>query len=45
VFSWDEAKNSSNQHKHGISFKLAKSVSDDVFHLSYQDRSENGEQR
>lgn len=45
MFSWDGAKNSSNLQKHGISFTLAQCVFEDPFHLSRQDRIENGEQR
>jgi len=45
VFSWDEAKNASNQHKHGISFEAAVLVFDDPLHISRQDRFENGEMR
>ena len=45
MYSWDETKNFSNQQKHGISFELAKLVFDDPFHLTRQDRIENGENR
>ncbi len=45
MYSWDETKNFSNQQKHGISFELAKLVFDDPFHLTRQDRIENGEKR
>ena len=45
MFSWDEAKNASNQRKHGISFEAAVLVFDDPLHLSRQDRFENGEPR
>ena len=42
---WDEAKNQSNQRKHGVSFEEAGLVFRDPFHLSVQDRVENGEPR
>jgi uncharacterized DUF497 family protein len=45
VFSWDEAKNQSNLLKHGLSFETARLVFDDPYHLSRQDRIENGELR
>lgn len=45
AYSWDEAKNLSNQHKHGVSFEIARLVFDDPLHISRQDRIENGEQR
>jgi uncharacterized DUF497 family protein len=45
LFFWDDAKNESNQRKHGISFECAKLVFDDPLHVSRQDRIENGEQR
>ena len=45
MFSWDDAKNLSNQRKHGVSFDAAKLVFDDPLHLTRQDRIENGEQR
>jgi uncharacterized protein len=45
VFSWDEAKSRGNQRKHGVSFETAKLVFEDPFHLSRQDRIEEGEQR
>ena len=45
MYSWDETKNFSNLQKHGISFELAKLVFDDPFHLTRQDRIENGEKR
>ena len=45
VFSWDESKNRINLRKHGISFEAAKLVFDDPFHVTRQDRIENGEQR
>ena len=45
LFSWDEAKNQSNQRKHGVSFETAKHVFDDPLHLSRQDRVQDGETR
>ena len=45
LFSWDEAKNISNQQKHGISFETAAQVFRDPSHLSVQDRVEDGEER
>lgn len=45
MFSWDETKNQLNQQKHGIRFELAQLVFNDPFHVSRQDRIENGEQR
>ena len=44
-FSWDDAKNQSNQRKHGVSFETAKHVFDDPLHLSRQDRVEGGQIR
>ncbi|HET7867152.1 MAG TPA: BrnT family toxin [Burkholderiaceae bacterium] len=45
MISWDDAKNESNQAKHGVSFEAAQLVFDDPLHVSRQDRVENGEQR
>ncbi len=45
LFSWDDAKNQSNQRKHGVSFEAAQLVFDDPLHVTRQDRIENGEQR
>ncbi|EAU0569417.1 hypothetical protein DKG83_24095 [Salmonella enterica] len=45
VFEWDEVKAVSNYRKHGIRFEEAARVFDDPFHLSIQDRYENGEYR
>ncbi|EJH3080253.1 BrnT family toxin [Salmonella enterica] len=45
VFEWDEVKATSNYRKHGIRFEEAARVFDDPFHLSIQDRYENGEYR
>lgn len=45
MFSWDDAKNASNQRKHGVSFNAAKLVFNDPLHVTRQDRTENGEQR
>jgi uncharacterized protein len=44
-FEWDEAKNLSNQRKHGVSFEKASAVFLDLFYVSVQDRIEDGEQR
>ncbi len=44
-FSWDDVKNSTNLRKHGVSFETAQRVFNDPFHLTRQDRLENGEQR
>ncbi|WP_429565773.1 BrnT family toxin [Paraburkholderia sp. MM6662-R1] len=45
MFSWDDIKNEKNRRKHGVSFELAQFVFDDPFHVTQQDRIENGEQR
>ena len=45
-FTWDEAKNRSNQRKHdGIAFEEAAYVFRDPFRLTQQDRFEGGEDR
>lgn len=45
-FTWDEAKNRSNQRKHdGISFEIAARVFADPLRLTRQDRFEGGELR
>lgn len=45
-FTWDEAKNLSNQKKHdGIGFDVAARVFSDPLHLMMQDRIEEGEER
>jgi hypothetical protein len=44
-FEWDEAKNVSNQRKHGISFEEASKVFWDPLFVSVKDRIEGGEQR
>ena len=44
-FTWDDAKNISNQRKHGISFEEAVRVFFDPLNLSVQDRIEGGERR
>lgn len=44
-FEWDEAKNRSNQRKHGVSFEMAARVFADPFALTEQDRIEGGEMR
>lgn len=45
VFEWDVVKAASNYRKHGIRFEEAARVFDDPFHLSVQERYENGEYR
>ncbi|WP_428674369.1 BrnT family toxin [Reyranella sp.] len=44
-FEWDDAKNRSNQRKHGVSFEIAARVFADPFALTEQDRIEGGEMR
>ena len=44
-FEWDEAKNLSNQRKHGVSFEKASAVFLDPLYVSAQDRIEDGEPR
>jgi uncharacterized DUF497 family protein len=44
-FEWDEAKNLSNQRKHGVSFEQASAVFHDPLYVSVQDRIEDGEPR
>ena len=45
-FTWDEAKNLSNQKKHdGIGFEISARVFSDPLHLMMQDRIEEGEER
>ncbi|MFH2245759.1 BrnT family toxin [Enterobacter sichuanensis] len=44
-FEWDTNKAKSNLIKHGIRFEEAVLVFDDPYHLSLQDRYENGEFR
>ncbi len=44
-FEWDEVKNRRNIRKHGFSFETAALVFADPFHVSIQDRIENGEAR
>jgi len=44
-FEWDEAKNLSNQRKHGVSFEEAGQIFRDPLYVSVQDRVENGEER
>ena len=44
-FEWDEAKNLSNQRKHGVSFEKASAVFLDALYVSAQDRIEDGEPR
>ncbi|MHA0865677.1 BrnT family toxin [Enterobacter wuhouensis] len=44
-FEWDTNKAKSNLIKHGIRFEEAVLAFDDPYHLSLQDRHENGEFR
>ncbi|MEA9390451.1 BrnT family toxin [Acerihabitans sp. TG2] len=44
-FEWDSAKAEINFRKHGLRFEEAALVFEDPFHLSAQDRLENGEYR
>jgi uncharacterized protein len=44
-FEWDEAKNLSNQRKHGVSFEKASTVFFAPLCVSVQDRVEDGELR
>ena len=44
-FEWDEAKNLSNQRKHGVSFEEASQVFWDPLHVTVADRVVDGEQR
>lgn len=45
IFEWDEAKNRSNQRKHGLSFEQAALVFQDPLHRSVQDRVDGNELR
>ena len=42
---WDESKDKINRRKHKVGFETAQLVFDDPFHVSRQDRIEDGEQR
>ncbi len=44
-FEWDEAKNASNQRKHGLSFEEASEVFLDPLHVAFADRVVDGDQR
>jgi uncharacterized DUF497 family protein len=44
-FEWDEAKNLSNQRKHGVSYEEASRVFFDPLYVSVKDRIEDGEER
>jgi uncharacterized DUF497 family protein len=44
-FEWDEAKNLSNQRKHGVSFEEATQVFLDPLFVSLKDQIQAGEQR
>ncbi len=45
LYTWDDNKNAINKQKHGVSFETARLVFDDPWHLSRQDRVEQGEER
>lgn len=45
LITWNNAKNETNQAKHGVSFELAQLVFDDPLHFIRQDRTEGGELR
>ncbi|MGB9407237.1 MAG: BrnT family toxin [Terracidiphilus sp.] len=44
-FEWDDAKNLSNQRKHGVSFEDASEVFRDPLYVSLKERIQDGEQR
>lgn len=44
-FEWDDAKNATNQRKHGISFEEATETFDDPLYLLIEDRDKDGEVR
>jgi len=44
-FEWDDAKNASNQRKHGVSFEEAAEVFLDPLYVSVRERIEDGEER
>ncbi len=44
-FEWDDAKNRSNQKKHGISFEIAARVFGDPFLMLFPDGFDAGEER
>jgi uncharacterized protein len=45
LFEWDEAKNLSNQRKHGVSFEDASELFRDPLFVSLKERIVDGEQR
>ena len=45
LFEWDEAKAVRNLRVHGVSFRLAARVFDDVMRLTEEDSVVEGEQR
>ena len=45
MFSWDPAKNRSNQKKHGVSFETATFAFDDPLQISRLERIVDGEER
>lgn len=44
-FTWRPAKNRTNRRKHGVDFETAARVFADPFHVTEQDRIEDGEPR
>lgn len=44
-FEWHEAKNRSNQRKHGIDFETAQLIFDDPHCISFVERINGGEER
>jgi uncharacterized protein len=44
-FEWDDAKNISNRHKHGVSFEEASRVFLDPLYFSVYERIQDGEER
>jgi len=44
-FEWHEAKNRSNQRKHGIDFETAQLIFDDPHCISFVERVSDGEER
>ena len=45
LFEWNQAKNLSNQRKHGVSFEEAAQVFLNPLYLSWKERVQDGEQR
>ena len=44
AFEWDDAKAAANQHKHGVSFEMARDLFNDAFAIEWADNT-NGEAR